>query len=268
MQNLSDIETDSELQALHNAGSGFIYNDYRGYSPLNGGGPSGNVLHTAACSTITRQNTKYRKIFFISFSSANEWLSKHRGLEGKGWKCCRCVTSQQEKSYSFLTHPVYGTGSTQPSTATKQPDPPKNALEEDIESILDNQDIEITEKLNLIKSRIGQGEFRRRVIAYWTRCSVTGCSDVDLLIASHIKPWREADNAERLNHFNGLLLTPNLDKAFDAGYITFDPGGQIQISPRLQNPQALGIHERMSIELTPDHDFFMSFHRNEIFIGE
>lgn len=80
-----------------------------------------------------------------------------------------------------------------------------------------------TERQALIKARVGQGYFRDELIARWGGCSVTGCDEVGVLIASHIKPWSECSTrAERLSPDNGLLLTPNLDKLFDRKLITFE----------------------------------------------
>ena len=55
-------------------------------------------------------------------------------------------------------------------------------------------------------ARKGQAQFRDAVIAIETKCRVTKISQTDLLIASHIKPWRYCDNKERLDGNNGLLL--------------------------------------------------------------
>ena len=41
-------------------------------------------------------------------------------------------------------------------------------------------------------------------------------------LASHTKPWSACTHVERLDPFNGLMLTPNLDGAFDGGLVTFD----------------------------------------------
>ncbi|KHN59089.1 HNH endonuclease signature motif containing protein [Aeromonas hydrophila] len=54
---------------------------------------------------------------------------------------------------------------------------------------------------------------------------VTGVSNKALLIASHIKPWSESDNAERLDGHNGLLPSPHIYKLFDHGRITFTNAG-------------------------------------------
>lgn len=138
-------------------------------------------------------------------------------------------------------------------------------VETDIDAILDDSVVSPTERRDLVKCRIGQGTFRQKLIAYWKACAVTGYKDMGLLVASHIKPWRACTNAERLNPFNGLLLTPNLDKAFDAGLITFREDGLISLAPLLSDPQQLGIEIGMQVTLTSQHKPFMDFHRTFVF---
>lgn len=141
----------------------------------------------------------------------------------------------------------------------------RNDVEADIDTIFEDQNFNETERQNLVKSRIGQGIFRQRLLAYWKQCAVTGFDDIGLLVASHIKPWRSSNNSERLNGFNGLLLTPNLDKAFDAGLITFDSDGDIKVSPRLKDFSKFGITTDMKVQLTLDHELFLIFHRANVF---
>ena len=141
----------------------------------------------------------------------------------------------------------------------------RNDVESDIDTIFEDQNLTETERRNLVKSRIGQGIFRQRLLAHWKQCAVTGFGDTGLLMASHIKPWHSSNNSERLNGFNGLLLTPNLDKAFDTGLITFDLGGHIKVSPRLKDFNKLGITTEMKVELSPEHEPFMTFHRANVF---
>ena len=141
----------------------------------------------------------------------------------------------------------------------------ENDVESDIEEIIDNPTISETDKISLVKCRIGQGTFRQKLIGYWGGCSATKFKDTNLLIASHIKPWKVSTNAERLDFFNGLLLTPNLDKAFDGGFVTFAEDGKIQISPQFLEPEKLGIHFKQSVELATEHKIYMSFHRNNVF---
>jgi hypothetical protein len=129
-------------------------------------------------------------------------------------------------------------------------------------------DLPDTEREAIRLSRVGQGRFRRRVKQYWSRCSVTGCELTSLLRASHIKPWRHADNRERLDLYNGLLLVPNLDAAFDEGLISFTDQGQIIISSSLSTDDArkLGIHRGMKVVgLHSRHQEYLAYHRSTIF---
>lgn len=136
------------------------------------------------------------------------------------------------------------------------------AITDDIDQILGDNRIPVTEKSTLISTRIGQGQFRKSLIEYWKGCSVTQHQNTRILIASHIKPWSKSEQAERLDPFNGLLLLPNLDKVFDLGYITFDVSGKIKISAQLENAAGLGIQPDMIVNLTVRHHEFMAYHRD------
>lgn len=121
-----------------------------------------------------------------------------------------------------------------------------------------------TEKDAIIKARVGQGLFRHKLIEYWKGCSVTQCHTLPLLIASHIKPWRKSDNIQRLDVFNGLLLTPNIDKLFDKGYISFDKKGQMIYSDFLpvSDRIILGINTSMRLQHMEDgHLPYLQYHR-------
>lgn len=132
------------------------------------------------------------------------------------------------------------------------------------------EDLSETEREALIKARVGQGPFRDALIKRWGGCSVTTCSAHDLLIASHIRPWSKCTTpAQRLGAANGLLLTPNLDKLFDRGLITFDDRFRIQLSPKLRVGDALHLNVYAGLRLTAkaDKDMlpFLDYHRREIF---
>ncbi|OYQ41196.1 HNH endonuclease [Rhodoferax sp. TH121] len=138
-------------------------------------------------------------------------------------------------------------------------------VQTDLEQIISDPVTTMTEKTALIKSRIGQGTFRDRVLLHWTGCAVTGFSDTSLLVASHIKPWKKSTNSERLDPWNGLLLSPNLDKAFDKGFVTFEKDGAIRLSPLFTEATKLGISLSMKIALKPEHEKYMEHHRNKEF---
>ena len=59
----------------------------------------------------------------------------------------------------------------------------------------------------LVRARRGQGVFRANVLLREDACRVTRVDEPRHLKASHIKPWRDATDAERLDGANGLLLS-------------------------------------------------------------
>ena len=70
---------------------------------------------------------------------------------------------------------------------------------DDIKTALQNESISETERQELIKARVGQGQFRKKVLQkYESRCIITGIDNPRLLLASHIKPWAVSSNAENL----------------------------------------------------------------------
>ena len=134
-------------------------------------------------------------------------------------------------------------------------------IEQDIDAILTSEDLSPTEKAAFVKARMGQGVFRKKLIDYWKGCSVTAFPRIDLLVASHIKPWKASSNFERLDVFNGLLLRPNLDRAFELGYISFNEKGMIIISPTLGHPELIGIDSAMRLNVAPEHQKYLDYHR-------
>lgn len=115
------------------------------------------------------------------------------------------------------------------------------------------------------KVRTTQAEFRRSLDNAWSeRCCVTGLGVREMLRASHIKPWRACNHAERQDPANGLLLSVAYDAAFDSNLISFDDDGTILLAPRFA-PFALdaGIDPKARIrrELTPGHREYLAIHR-------
>ena len=88
-----------------------------------------------------------------------------------------------------------------------------------------------TEVARVVQQRVGQLEFRRAVLAVEGHCPITGVSNPTFLRASHIKPWRDCEDAEeRLDPANGLALAPHIDLLFDQGFISFDFSGCLMLS--------------------------------------
>ncbi|HAS6319066.1 TPA: HNH endonuclease [Vibrio vulnificus] len=120
-------------------------------------------------------------------------------------------------------------------------------------------------RLSRSNARIGQGAFRDEVLDMWNdTCPVTSVSMPELLIASHIVPWALSDDDEKIDGYNGLPLSPNVDKLFDKGLISFSDNGEILISPSLplETLRALGISENtLIIGLTEEHAYYLGRHR-------
>ncbi len=110
---------------------------------------------------------------------------------------------------------------------------PDESLLYDLALIENAPSIPETQRLQLAKARIGQGLFRKRVMLLDPSCRVTGVTDARLLIASHIKSWKESSNEERINGYNGIMLSPHIDALFDAHLITFEDNGRMLVHPTL-----------------------------------
>jgi predicted restriction endonuclease len=103
-----------------------------------------------------------------------------------------------------------------------------------------------------------------------TACRVTGVSDAKHLRASHIKPWRDANNAERLNGANGLLLSPHIDHLFDQGYISFSNSEQLLVVPEVRRNllDKWGIDSGTRVgQFNREQQAFLDYHRVNVFKG-
>lgn len=123
-----------------------------------------------------------------------------------------------------------------------------------------------TEVERIVRQRVGQNKFRDAMMDYWGgACAVTGVAIPEVLRASHAKPWAEcATDAERLDVFNGFLLSANLDALFDRFLISFDEKGLLVMAPALIgiNLQSLGISPNMKLRwVNALHQPYLALHR-------
>ena len=128
-----------------------------------------------------------------------------------------------------------------------------------------------TEMERLVRQRIGQNKFRDAMLDYWGgACAVTGVALPEVLRASHTKPWAECtSDAERLDVFNGFLLSANLDALFDRFLISFDEQGVIVIARAITASTLLplGITSGMKLRwVTLEHQIYLSLHRARLFL--
>ncbi len=135
-----------------------------------------------------------------------------------------------------------------------------------------------TEAKATVRVRRGQQFFRQTILnAYGVRCCITGIQVPRLLVASHIKPWRDFPD-DRLNPCNGLCLSTLHDAAFDAGLITLDDKFNVVLSKRLKGyfPQLVleqnfvpfeGKSIRLPDKLAEPGAESLSYHRQQVFCG-
>jgi len=128
----------------------------------------------------------------------------------------------------------------------------------------------ITTKDVITKIRIGQSQFRKKLILSLKKCPITKIDDPRILNASHIKPWMMSNNKERLDIKNGFLLSPTFDKLFDKGFITFSFDKKILISPTIspQNVERLNIYNGKIIDDLPidGRERYLEYHHKKIFL--
>lgn len=133
-----------------------------------------------------------------------------------------------------------------------------------------SQEVSATEAVSEVKRRIGQDLYRKALLTYWNgACALTGLAVPELLRASHAKPWKDANDAERLDVHNGLLLAVQFDALFDQGFVSFDDSGAMLVSPLLPASAVtlLGIDgpPRRLRWLIPQHLPYLQWHRLNVF---
>jgi putative restriction endonuclease len=135
-----------------------------------------------------------------------------------------------------------------------------------------------TETTASVRVRRGQQFFRQTILnSYGVRCCISGINVPRLLVASHIKPWRDFPR-ERLDPRNRLCLSSLHDAAFDAGLIALDENFGVVLSTKLKRffpscalehnfAQFEGQSIRLPDKLTEPDPSFLRFHRKKIFRG-
>jgi putative restriction endonuclease len=125
-----------------------------------------------------------------------------------------------------------------------------------------------TEVQRLVRQRVGQQAFRGAMLDYWGgACAVTGVALAQALRASHAKAWALcATDAERLDVYNGFLLSANLDALFDAYLASFDDDGSLLVSGAMPTEELgrLGLNVGQRLRwLDTRHQPYLAFHRSK-----
>lgn len=146
---------------------------------------------------------------------------------------------------------------------------PASVLEDELAAFQGRVDLNETQKRQLINARVGQGLFKNNVRLNETACRVTGVAALHHLRASHIKPWRDSTNEEKLHGCNGLLLAPHVDHLFDRGFISFDDNGEVlvsdQMEPEVLNAWSIVVPRSVGF-FNSDQRYFLAHHREQVLL--
>lgn len=97
-------------------------------------------------------------------------------------------------------------------------------------------------------------------------------SDERLLIASHIKPWAASNEKEKIDPFNGYMLSSLYDKLFDKGFITFTDTRHVILSEAISpyTWKRIGLKNNIFLKELPMDDkriAYLKFHQQSVFKG-
>lgn len=128
------------------------------------------------------------------------------------------------------------------------------------------------EEQEVRKAREGQGKYREQLLEQCRFCPFTMISDERLLIASHIKPWAASAKAEKIDPYNGYMLSPLYDKLFDRGFITFTEKRHIILSEFISpyTWKQINLKNDTFIKALPMDDKrieYLKFHHQSVFKG-
>lgn len=118
------------------------------------------------------------------------------------------------------------------------------------------------------KCRGGQAQYRAALLRKWNRrCAVTGITELELLRASHVKPFKVCRKDERYDVNNGLILAAHIDALFDSGLITFADDGAIVISSKISKEtiKQLRLTGLSLPHLNPQLRRYLAWHRKTIY---
>jgi len=143
-----------------------------------------------------------------------------------------------------------------------------------------------TERILLGAVRVGQHLFARQVLANCgNQCVFCGLRPASfgarrMLLAGHIKPWKDSTPSERLDPLNGIAACPAHDVAFDTGMLSVNGGLRIHIAQPLatavlSDPLARQYYGRPPLRdrlLLPDgaqapKTRYLNWHRQNIFVA-
>ena len=122
------------------------------------------------------------------------------------------------------------------------------------------------------QARMGQGRYREKLLEQCRYCPFTMIADERLLIASHIKPWVASNDKEKVDPYNGYMLSPLYDKLFDRGFITLTSTKHVILSQFISpyTWRQIGLKDNSYIHTLVMDDKrmeYLKFHQQNVFKG-
>lgn len=128
------------------------------------------------------------------------------------------------------------------------------------------------EAQNVRHARDGQGKYREQLLEQCRYCPFTMIADERLLIASHIKPWAASSLTEKVDPYNGYMLSPLYDKLFDRGFLTFTESRHVILSDFISpyTWKQIGLKKDMFLKqllMDDKRAEYLKFHHESVFKG-
>lgn len=228
-------------------------------SPWGGGG---HTMRVAICGLDAKAIYRVEEV-----DGLGEWMTLVMGLERIGLE-----DSTKGTAHALFDAVFVPSGSLQAGATARQSVLP--GVTEDVAAAAAQLELlTSTEREQVILARQGQGIFREALLqAFSGHCALTGVAFDPVLRASHIRPWRDSSNVQRLDVNNGLLLRADVDALFDGGHITFGPDGGLLLAASVPETvaSALGIRDGMRLDsaaLTPSRLEALAHHRAHVFLS-
>jgi hypothetical protein len=197
--------------------------------------------------------------FLDELSKSTKELSQFLVTVSKFSKFTRCMTGQGNLPDDYL-HDIGSLGDDLEVLSD-------NSLISEVDDVINNTDLREYEKKALAKQRIGHSKFARGVKEFGNGSCLINPKYKHNLIASHIKPWADSLDGEKVDVANGLCLSPNFDGLFEDGLISFKDNGTILVSSRLDAKLIdYGLTGEERIKIAPKQGKYLRWHRNNKFV--
>lgn len=121
------------------------------------------------------------------------------------------------------------------------------------------------------KTRIGQQKLRQCLMQKYKMCPITKIKETELLWSSHLKPWRDSNEKEKVDSKNAILLSSIFNDLLDKGLMSFENNGKIIFSSKLSDYTKTHVKNQIKnskyfLKIRENtNKNYLEFHRKNIF---